>query len=185
MTARQADWTQTRSCGDCGWTSKPSTAGMADRALRNHSCELRRIRVARQIRVDVRKTASRPIRSCTHKVARHGHGTRAAYVLDKCRCRPCRDAASAAERTRQKNIAYGRWTPYIDATPARNHVRWLMLNNVGLKRIVKVSGVSHGGLWKLMYGKTRPDGTRTVSRRHASAALANEAAQLWPRVRVP
>jgi hypothetical protein len=40
-----------------------------------------------------------------------------------------------------------------------------MSQGMGLKRIVKVSGVSQGVMWKLIYGKTRPDGTRTPSQR--------------------
>lgn len=36
---------------------------------------------------------------------------------------------------------------------------------MGLKRIVAVTGVSQGGLWKLMYGKRQPDGTQQPSRR--------------------
>jgi transcriptional regulator with XRE-family HTH domain len=40
-----------------------------------------------------------------------------------------------------------------------------MEQGMGLKRIVAVSEVSQGQLWKLMYGKKRPDGTRSASRR--------------------
>lgn len=37
-------------------------------------------------------------RDCTHPVARHQHGTRAAYLRDRCRCFSCSVAASHAAR---------------------------------------------------------------------------------------
>lgn len=64
---------------------------------------------------------------------------------------------------RQK--AYGRWDNLVDAGPARAHVRSLMNQGMGLKRIVAVSDISQGLLWKLVYGKRRPDGSRTPSKR--------------------
>jgi transcriptional regulator with XRE-family HTH domain len=102
---------------------------------------------------------------CLHKVANHQHGTRNCYVLDRCRCEPCRIANRAYENDRMRQHLYGRWNGYVDAEPARQHVRSLMAQGMGLKRIVAVSDVSQGGLWKLVYGKKRPDGTRTPSRR--------------------
>ena len=37
-------------------------------------------------------SAARVKRDCQCKRASHVHGTRTAYVVDKCRCRPCTDA---------------------------------------------------------------------------------------------
>lgn len=102
---------------------------------------------------------------CLHKRADHQHGSRACYVLDKCRCPPCSYANSAAESARERLKLYGRYDKYVDAGPVREHVRRLMDAGVGLKRIVVVSGVSQGGLWKLVYGKRQPDGTQRPSAR--------------------
>lgn len=88
------------------------------------------------------------------------HGTRAKYVIDRCRCQPCTASSRIAERDRQRQLAYCRWEPYVDAQPAREHVAALMAAGVGLKRIVKVSGVSQGAIWKLMYGRDGVPSTR-------------------------
>jgi transcriptional regulator with XRE-family HTH domain len=102
---------------------------------------------------------------CHHKRANHQHGTRACYVLDACRCHPCSKANAEAENWRERQKAYGRYNKYVPAGPVREHVRTLMDAGMGLKRIVAVTGVSQGTMWKLMYGKRRPDGTCIPSRR--------------------
>lgn len=80
------------------------------------------------------------------------HGTRAKYVVERCRCDDCRRACRDYERWRSKQHAMGR-QPYVDAMKAREHIAWLRDNGLGLKRIAALSGVSHGALWKLVYGK--------------------------------
>lgn len=92
------------------------------------------------------------VRECTCPVANHQHGTRVAYVVDKCRCRPCRDASSAAERHRLRMKAYGRWEPYVDAEPARAHVRALQAAGMGWKRIADRAGIQRSTMWRLLYG---------------------------------
>jgi hypothetical protein len=52
----------------------------------------------------------------------------------------------------RRQIAYGRWQPYVDAEPARQHVLALRASGMGPKRIAEVSGVPHGSLAKLIYG---------------------------------
>jgi hypothetical protein len=80
------------------------------------------------------------------------HGTRAMYVVDKCRCTPCRKANREAENNRYRQQAYGRWEPYTDAEPARAHVRELMDYGLGWKRIAEMAGVGRGTVEKLLYG---------------------------------
>lgn len=135
----------------CGWRSKPMTPRRAEYAARRHSCEMQAVHAARAERVAARKAACGPLRDCQHPKARHQHGTRNAYVLDRCRCRPCRDAASQYERWRTRQRAYGR-EAYVDAAPARRHVEALRAAGMGLKLIAKESGVPHGALTKLVYG---------------------------------
>lgn len=86
------------------------------------------------------------------------HGTNARYQLGpdendtpgrQCRCDPCRGAAKAYRRRRNQRME----PAYVSARPAREHVDWLSAQGVGLKRIVAVSGVAQGTIWKLMYGK--------------------------------
>lgn len=153
-----------RSCRTCGWSGEYTSGGRADYAKRKHSCarhiekaQTRARRLARAAAVD------RTPKLCRHKIAEHVHGTHACYVLDACRCLKCAAANTRYEHDRSRQHAYGRWDNYVPAEPARAHIRSLMDQGMGLKRIVAVSDVSQGLLWKLVYGKKRPDGTRTPS----------------------
>ena len=77
------------------------------------------------------------------------HGTNAKYKVEGCRCSECSAATSKHNRARARSIE----PAYVAAGPARAHCRELSEAGVGLKQIVKASGVSQGALWKLMYGK--------------------------------
>lgn len=137
---------------DCGWTSNPCRShAQAAYALRRHSCAAHRAREARAARVASRKAASGPTRDCTCPNTRHEHGTRNAYVLDRCRCRACRDAAATYERRRAKDRAYGR-DAYVDATPVRDHVHHLQARGMGWKRIADAANLERSVVWKLLYG---------------------------------
>lgn len=158
MTAR-ASRGHVRRCASCGWTSRPTTEGLAEFALRKHSCEKHRAALAAAERGRAREAAvDRTPKPCTHKVAEHAHGTYAMYTLDGCRCEPCALAASRYERDRVRRVAYGR-SEMVDAGPVREHIAALSAAGVGLKRITAVSGVSGGALTKIVYGVSRGDGT--------------------------
>lgn len=95
-------------------------------------------------------------------VGGRAHGTNVKYVQDRCRCEPCTYAGLLYERRRRAKKRRG-LEPYADAVKAREHVRWLMAHNVGLKTIAVASGVAHGTLVKLIYGVPtdgRPPSTR-------------------------
>lgn len=154
------------SCDTCGFDRRYKSEAKAAYALRQHSCakqtataESRERHLAREAAID------RTPKPCLHKQANHQHGTNAAYILDRCRCNPCARAHAAQESWRKRQRAYGRYDRYVDADAARGHVRSLMEQGMGLKRIVAVSGVPQGAIWKLMYGKRRGDGTQTPSKR--------------------
>lgn len=143
--------TLTATCPDCGYTATAKTPGMADYALRRHSCDQHRTRLARAARVAARQAASGPEQPCTHN-GRHPHGHRNRYVIDKCRCRPCRDSAAEYERMRTRQAAYGLWQPYVDAQPVRDHVNALRAQGMGWKRVAEVAGIEPSVLWKILYG---------------------------------
>ncbi|WP_328336814.1 hypothetical protein [Streptomyces violaceus] len=86
------------------------------------------------------------------------HGN-AKYHLENCRCPVCCKAARDYENNRYRAIAYGRWQPYVDAEPVRQHVRALGEFGVGWMRVAKLAGVSTGGVSKLLYG----DGPRGLA----------------------
>lgn len=142
----------TASC-DCGWTGSYDTIAYAAYALRRHSCDAHRPREARAARVATRQAASGPVRECSCPVANHEHGTHPAYVIDQCRCRPCRDAASGYERWRAKQRAYGRQS-YVPADRARAHIMDLQRHGMGWKRVAQAAGVETSTVWKILYGDT-------------------------------
>lgn len=176
-------------CTDCPWTGTYTSEAKATYAHRRHSCDRWNAKAEAAARGAARRAAvDRTPKPCLHKQANHVHGTHACYVLDACRCGPCAKAEGDYERARVKAHAYGRWNGYVPAGRARAHVLHLMAQGMGLKRIVKVSGVSQGAMWKLVYGKRKADGTQTPSKhiRPATEAriLAVQQPDLAPGARV-
>lgn len=86
--------------------------------------------------------------------SRRAHGTYVKYVIEHCRCVPCRCANRAYENRRRQAMTRPDevWAPYVPAEPARQHCRQLAAVGVGLKQVAKVSGVPGGSLSKLIYG---------------------------------
>ncbi len=79
------------------------------------------------------------------------HGTRACYVVDKCRCAPCTEANRAYVAHAKQAVA----PPYVDAKRARHHITTLMAAGFGLKAQAKAAGVSATALSKIVYGDPR------------------------------
>lgn len=141
-------------CEDCGWISSPcKSEQVATYAYSRHSCDKQRAaEAARTRRLSREDAIDRTPKMCTHTRVTHTHGTHACYVLDRCRCVPCRDANTAYERDRVRQHAYGRWVGLVDAEPSRRRVQQLRDQGYGLKTIALRVRVSHGALTKLMYG---------------------------------
>jgi transcriptional regulator with XRE-family HTH domain len=79
------------------------------------------------------------------------HGTRAGY-RGGCRCDACRQADREYARRRHRLKAYGRWQPFTDATPVREHVRRLMVRGIGANRVAALAQVSRSSVGHLIYG---------------------------------
>lgn len=105
------------------------------------------------------------------------HGTLTAYHHHGCRCEPCVKVASAYDRNRRRQMAYGRWAPLVDAEPARQHVRALGEQGMGWMRVAEVSGVARGSVSKLLYGDPRRGSgpSRRIKRENAERLLAVKA----------
>lgn len=160
--------TRRHRCARCGLEAVYENAGATEARywFSRHSCRKREEAMLRAALAEERSAAvDRTPKPCHHKQASHQHGTRACYVLDRCRCTPCAEANTAAQNERNRLKAYGRYHRYVEAYPLRLHVQELREAGMGLKTIAVRSGVSHGALWKLMYGKRQPDGSQTPSRR--------------------
>ena len=150
-------------CEDCGHVTQSRTAKLAAYGQRAHSCEKTRRVQARAARVEARKASSGRKVDCAHKRARHEHGTHAAFALDGCRCRPCRDATAAYNRKRTRGLVYGTWEPLVDATPVREHLAALSAAGIGWKRAAVLAGVAPSTVSKLLYG--RPSGQASRGRK--------------------
>ncbi|MEU1443053.1 hypothetical protein [Streptomyces mirabilis] len=69
-----------------------------------------------------------------------------------CRRAACLARSADYDRTRNRLIAYGRWQPFVDAEPVRQHIRMLSSYGIGWQRVCRLSGASNGGVSRLLYG---------------------------------
>lgn len=159
--------TVSRSCPICGPTSDYASAALAQAHHRRHSCAKHQ-RALEQARRRSERRQARVTRECTHPRARHRHGTRAAYVKDRCRCTDCTAANTAASRTATRERIYGRWHPYVDAAPVRAHLAALRAAGIGVERIAQLAGLSVGHVRQL--AGTGHDGGPTTQRVRPSTA---------------
>ena len=90
------------------------------------------------------------LRSCPHTGHPHRHGTRVAYLADRCRCHHCRRANRRAEAERTRAIVMGRWEPFVDARETREHLQLLRKYGVGIDRIGALSGVPRSTIRRLL-----------------------------------
>ncbi len=130
-----------RTCPACGYTADYASAPLADAHHPRHSCAKHR-RGLEQAVYRAERLRSRVTRKCSHPQARHRHGTRAAYVKDRCRCADCTAANTAASRTATRARIYGRRHPYLDAGPVREHIATLRAAGIGVERIAHLAGLS-------------------------------------------
>lgn len=155
-------------CCACGYATTSRTRPLAEYGIRRHSCQRWLTRAARRAKV-VRDRARRPVRDCHHPVADHRHGTRAAYVLDRCRCEPCTAAATRAEKVRGL-----RGEPaYVSSAEAVAHIRALQAAGLGWKRVARLAGIPKSSVYPLLYGRPDRNGgaLRTRARPATVAAI--------------
>ena len=70
----------------------------------------------------------------------------------RCRRPACLRRSADYDATRSRLVAYGRWQPFVDAEPVRQHVRMLMSYGIGWQRVARLAGASSGGMSRLLYG---------------------------------
>lgn len=131
----------TRTCPACGYSGTYASNALADIHHARHSCAKHR-QTTERARRRVLRAQCRVRRDCHHPHARHVHGTRAAYVKDRCRCTDCTAANTAAGRAAHRAQAFGRWRPFVDAAPVREHIRALRAAGIGVERIAMLAGIS-------------------------------------------
>lgn len=161
-------------CDTCGHRGTYRTPALAEFHFGRHRCATNLERAARRRRRVARGNSEGVRRDCQHKQADHQHGTYPAFVLDRCRCRPCRNANRDYKAKRTRDQAYGRPARLVDATPAREHLQSLMAAGMGLKRVCEVAGLPHGSVSAIVYGKlSRTPGEARGPRRRISRTLSD------------
>ena len=106
------------------------------------------------------------------------HGTRTRYKHGPdendqpgrgCHCKACTAANTAYIANRERQRIYGRWQPYVDAQPARDHLSALSAAGVGRRRAAALSGVPDSVLSRILYGGPgdRPPAARIRSETEA------------------
>lgn len=148
-----------RTCPGCGYSRTYASAAQADSYFTRHDCTKHQRRVA-AARRRAQIAAGGVRRDCQHPDRAHQHGTRVAYVKDRCRCRPCMDANTAASRRTNREQTFGRWQPYINAEPVRTHIADLRARGLGLNRIAELAATSRSHLHGLLGTSTQPPARR-------------------------
>lgn len=87
-------------------------------------------------------------------------------------CAACRSRSAAAARSRYRQMAYGRWQPWADPDPVREHVRALRAAGLGCKRIGLAAGVSANAVRRLLGEDRYYPATRRMRPATAAALLA-------------
>lgn len=85
------------------------------------------------------------------------------------------DDVRAYARWVRRQKGYGRWEPFVDAQPARDHLFHLMAsNNVGWRRLADAAGVPQSTVTYLLYGSNGRRATR-ITPENARRLLALQA----------
>lgn len=90
------------------------------------------------------------------------------------------DDPNAYARWVRRQRAYGRWQPFVDAQPARDHVTHIMAaTGIGWRRVADLAGVPRSTVGHLLYGskghlpaRIHPDNARRLLALHAGSARA-------------
>lgn len=86
------------------------------------------------------------------------HGTRAKYVLEKCRCEPCtlanREYARGRDRATRRPDEVSR-SPFISAAATRRHLLELSAAGVGYKTVARAANVPSSSLGGILAGKRK------------------------------
>lgn len=81
------------------------------------------------------------------------HGTYTKYVMERCRCEPCREANRTYESHRYRAMSRPDevWMPYVPAAQARTHLRELAAAGVGYKTVARLAGLADSTVGKILW----------------------------------
>lgn len=95
------------------------------------------------------------LRPCRHPRVHHTHGTRTAYVTDRCRCRDCTDANARAERAAYRSRQTQPAAARIAAGPVREHLLGLRATGIGIRQIADLAATTPSYVRRLTAAPTR------------------------------
>lgn len=121
----------------------------------------------------------RGLTAAAQRMAERPHGSRLRY-LSGCKCFHCRRANSDYERERQAARAAGDWNGFVDAGPARAHLRKLARHGVGKRIVHAVSDVSLSVIDAVRAGRKTRIRARTERKILAVTSAARGDAALIP-----
>jgi hypothetical protein len=111
---------------------------------------------------------------------KYQHGTRAAYVQDKCRCDDCRRANREYQAHRTRQQLYGRTRWHCDVDQVRDHIAALRAAGYGTRTIADLAGINRNRINHILHGRgsqggiaQRPPSVR-ILKTTAAAILAIE-----------
>jgi hypothetical protein len=87
----------------------------------------------------------------------------------RCRQPECLQRSADYDNRRNRLVAYGRWQPFTNAEPVRQHIRMLSSYGIGWQRVCRLSGVSNGGVSRILYGAPHVGGAPTKRVRTTTA----------------
>lgn len=94
------------------------------------------------------------------------------YKMDRCRCYVCCFAVSEYRLRIERETRKGTWQPYVDAEPARQHVKALMAAGIGRRRVAELAGVTESCIVKLIWGQRGNPPSVRLRPANAAAILA-------------
>ncbi|MFE9391639.1 hypothetical protein [Streptomyces sp. NPDC006784] len=106
----------------------------------------------------------------------HGY---ARYKLDGCRCYTCGFAAAQYRDARDHAIRRGTWQPYVDAEPARAHVRELLACGLGTRTIAALAHLDRKQVYVLLHGRSDRGTPPPAQIRPATAAAILSVEPTW------
>lgn len=107
----------------------------------------------------------------THDCGKHAMPCPPCYQKCKCRCEDCKRAQSRYAKQRRVQRAQG-INDLVDATPAREHVEYLMSMGMSHGTIAVAAGMPNSGLQALLGLKSNAKPLKRMHRRSAARILA-------------
>ncbi|MFE0699156.1 hypothetical protein [Streptomyces sp. NPDC058872] len=84
-----------------------------------------------------------------------GHGSPTWVFTKRCSCKKCRAVKNAYQRQVYRRRGYGTWQPYIDATPARQHLLMLHRAGISYSQIGRQSGLHENHVRRIAKGRSK------------------------------